>query len=124
MNVKINTKEKFAVISILEADLPANMTGNLEELLLMQMQKNPAHLVLNLGQVSKLDLEIAEKINSMQQQYYDNNISFVICSIQPQIENMLDENGLLEQMNTTPTESEAWDIVQMEEIEREILGGE
>jgi hypothetical protein len=25
-------------------------------------------------------------------------------------------------MNVTPTESEAWDIVQMEEIERELLG--
>jgi hypothetical protein len=24
-------------------------------------------------------------------------------------------------MNVTPTESEAWDIVQMEEIERELL---
>jgi hypothetical protein len=31
---------------------------------------------------------------------------------------------LLELMNVTPTESEAWDIVQMEEIERELLGGE
>jgi hypothetical protein len=27
-------------------------------------------------------------------------------------------------MNVTPTESEAWDIVQMEEIERELLGGD
>jgi hypothetical protein len=27
-------------------------------------------------------------------------------------------------MNTTPTESEAWDIVQMEEIERELLDDE
>jgi hypothetical protein len=25
-------------------------------------------------------------------------------------------------MNVTPTESEAWDILQMEEIERELLG--
>lgn len=25
-------------------------------------------------------------------------------------------------MNVTPSESEAWDIVQMEEIEREVLG--
>jgi hypothetical protein len=31
---------------------------------------------------------------------------------------------LLELMNVTPTESEAWDIVQMEEIERDLLGGE
>jgi hypothetical protein len=30
----------------------------------------------------------------------------------------------LELMNVTPTESEAWDIVQMEEIERELLGDE
>jgi hypothetical protein len=27
-------------------------------------------------------------------------------------------------MNATPTESEAWDIVQMEEIERELLDNE
>ena len=34
---------------------------------------------------------------------------------------MLDAAELLEIMNVTPTESEAWDIVQMEEIERELL---
>ena len=34
---------------------------------------------------------------------------------------LLDEKELLELMNVTPTESEAWDIVQMEEIERELL---
>ncbi len=34
---------------------------------------------------------------------------------------VLDENELLEVMNVTPTESEAGDIVQMEEIERELL---
>ena len=27
-------------------------------------------------------------------------------------------------MNVTPTESEAYDIVQMEEVERELLGGD
>jgi hypothetical protein len=31
--------------------------------------------------------------------------------------------GILDDLNTTPTASEAWDIVQMEEIERE-LGAE
>jgi hypothetical protein len=37
---------------------------------------------------------------------------------------MLDSTGLLELMNTTPSESEAYDIVQMEEIERELLNDE
>ncbi|RYZ15978.1 MAG: anti-anti-sigma factor, partial [Chitinophagaceae bacterium] len=36
----------------------------------------------------------------------------------------LDGLDLLELMNVTPTESEAWDIVQMEEIERELLDDE
>jgi hypothetical protein len=31
---------------------------------------------------------------------------------------------VLEMWNITPTESEAWDIVQMEEIERELLDGD
>ena len=44
-----------------------------------------------------------------------------VCELQKEIEDKLHKMELLEVMNTTPTESEAWDIVQMEEIERELL---
>jgi Trp operon repressor len=44
--------------------------------------------------------------------------------LQPSVENALDKEELLELLNSTPTESEAWDIVQMEEIERELLDNE
>jgi hypothetical protein len=40
------------------------------------------------------------------------------------VERFLDSSNLLELMNVTPTESEAGDIVQMEEIERELLDEE
>jgi hypothetical protein len=40
------------------------------------------------------------------------------------VEEFLDQNELLEMMNVTPTQSEAWDIVQMEEIDREMMDGE
>ena len=53
-----------------------------------------------------------------------SDVSFVICSLQPAVQQLLDKKELLEVMNTTPSESEAWDIVQMEEIERELLGDE
>jgi len=59
----------------------------------------------------------------LQQKFYEKNCSFVICNLAKEVEQLLDENELLEVMNVTPTESEAWDIVQMEEIERELLGG-
>ena len=63
----------------------------------------------------------AEKLARIQQKFYENNASFVICELQKPVEEFLDQHELLEIMNITPTQSEAWDIVQMEEIEREFL---
>ena len=45
----------------------------------------------------------------------------MVCELDPGVEAFLDNKSLLELMNVTPTESEAYDIVQMEEIERELL---
>jgi anti-anti-sigma regulatory factor len=64
------------------------------------------------------------QIAALQQSFYENNASLVICGLQPAVEDRLEELGLSETMNITPTESEAWDIVQMEEIERELLDSE
>ena len=55
--------------------------------------------------------------------WYENNNSFVICEIQPAVSHKLETLELSEVLNITPTESEAWDIVQMEEIERELMSG-
>lgn len=124
MNVKTDTKEKFTVITPQEPELPVNMTEELSQLLLTYLQKGIPHVVLNMEQVKKLDDKSGELLASVQQKFYENNSSFVICSLQKDVETGLDEQELLEIMNVTPTESEAWDIVQMEEIERELLGDE
>lgn len=121
MNVKIDTKEKFSVIIPVDNELAANMTGELEKLLLPYLKKDIPHLVLNMEEVAIIAPETAEKIASLQQEFYENNASFVICNLKEGPEKLLDELELLEFMNVTPTESEAWDIVQMEEIERELL---
>ena len=60
-------------------------------------------------------------LQKFQQKFYENNASFVICELQKPVEKFLEEKELLDLMNITPTESEAWDIVQMEEIEREFF---
>jgi anti-anti-sigma regulatory factor len=61
---------------------------------------------------------------NIQQEFYEKNCSFIICELQEKVEEKLDELEILEILNVTPTESEAWDILQMEEIERELLGDE
>lgn len=124
MNVKIDTKERFTVITPANTSLSANMTEDLGKLLLLYMQKDIPHVVLNMKNVIEIDDEICRYITDIQQQFYEANHSFVICELQKNVETRLDELELLEVMNTTPSESEAWDIVQMEEIERELLGNE
>lgn len=121
MNFKMDTKEKFNEITISESHLSANMTAELEKMLIAILDNSVKNVVLNLEGVQQLDTEAANKLASVQQQFYEGSNSFVIYGIQPAVEHMLDEIGLLEQMNITPTQSEAWDIVQMEEIERELL---
>lgn len=121
MHVKTDTKEKFHAITVMEPAITASMTEELAGILMPCLQNDPKNLVLILSEVAALDLAAAEKLVTLQQQFYENSASFVICSLQKSVEEFLDQNELLEMMNVTPTESEAWDIVQMEEIERELL---
>jgi anti-anti-sigma factor len=124
MKVKTDTKEKFHAISVETPQLSANMAAELSNNLLKHLQTSNRNIVLNLQDVGSIDKEAAERLVNVQQKFYEGNASFVVCGLQPGVENFLDKEDLLELMNITPTESEAQDIVQMEEIERELLDGE
>lgn len=128
MNVKTDTKEKFHVIRVEEPLLTAVMTDELASHLHPYLQNDVPgsirNLVLDMAGVERMDPDAAGKLVELQQQFYENGASFVICSLQKPVEDFLDEQELLELMNVTPTESEAWDIVQMEEMEREMFGDE
>jgi anti-anti-sigma factor len=121
MNVKIDTKEKFTVITPQETVLAANMTAELSNLLLENIQKDVRNVILNMTNVEFIADNIGVLLAFVQQQFYERNCSFVICNLHEIVEKILADIELLELMNITPTESEAWDIVQMEEIERELL---
>jgi anti-anti-sigma factor len=124
MIVKSDTKERFHAITMPGPSLSASMTEELGNCLVPYLQNDVKNLVLKMGDIENIDIAAAEKLVNIQQQFYENNASFVICEMQKPVEEFLDQNELLEIMNVTPTESEAWDIVQMEEIERELLDGE
>ncbi len=119
MKVKIDTKEKFHVITIEQPGLPANMTEDMEQTLLPFLNNSIKNIIINFENVEEIEEPLAKLLVSISQTFYEQNSSLVICKLQTKIETYLDEKELLELLNTTPTESEAWDIVQMEEIERE-----
>jgi anti-anti-sigma factor len=123
MQVKTDTKEKFHVITLPGTALSATMTEDLASCLLPYLQNDVKNLVLTLKDIETMDNAAGEKLVEIQQCFYENNASFVICEMQPAVEKFLDENELLELMNVAPTQSEAGDIVQLEEVERELLDG-
>ena len=124
MKVKIDTKEKFYVVTPMESTFSANIAADLSQLVTKFLQQEIKNVVLKFSAVEIIEDKGAEELSQIQQQFYENNASFVICEIKPSIEAILEELELLEVMNIAPTESEAWDIVQMEEIERELLDDE
>ncbi|MDQ3277828.1 MAG: STAS domain-containing protein [Bacteroidota bacterium] len=97
--------------------MAAELDHRLQELLKDKVR----NVVLNLQGVKMVQEEAAEKLVRSQQKFYEEGASFVICELTGDVEDFLDKVDLLELMNVTPTESEAGDIVQMEEIERELL---
>jgi anti-anti-sigma regulatory factor len=124
MLVKIDTKEKFHVITLNSTNIAANMTAEIKETMYPLLQTAVKNVVFNLNNIESVEPVAAESLVNLQQYFYENNASLVYCELQKSVEESLDREELLELINHTPTESEAWDIVQMEEIERELLGDE
>jgi anti-anti-sigma regulatory factor len=121
MKVKIDTKEKFTVITPEEPQLSANLSAQLRQICEERLGSMPKSVVLNLQLVETIDEEAATTITGVQQKFYEQSSSFVVCGMSKELEQRFDELELLDFLNYTPTESEAWDIVQMEEVERELL---
>ena len=124
MKVKIDTKEKFYVVTLMETVFSDNIAADLSQLVTKFLQQKIRNVVLKLSALEIIEDKGAEELAQLQQLFYENNASFVVCELNRTLEDKLEEMELLEVMNITPTESEAWDIVQMEEIERELLGDE
>ena len=123
MEVKINTKEKFTVLTPITPHITDTLAESINLSCLNYLNASTKNVVLNLQAVTAIDEEAAKNIVQLQQQFYDNNASFVLCELKLQLEDIFDKYELLDLLNVTPTESEAWDIVQMEEIERELMDG-
>ena len=121
MEVKTDTKERFHVIRVETPEMSATMADDLNRQLGELLKGSTRNVVLNLCGVKSMQEEAAEKLVRTQQKFYEAGASFVVCEMPEAVEEFLDSKDLLELINATPTESEAYDIVQMEEIERELL---
>src|SRR4051794_30957299 len=123
MNFKIDTKEKFTVITPNLDLLDANIAGELWKTATMCLAELPRNVIVNLRYVKKADADAIIDLVRLQQHFYENEASFVICEVAKVLMPLFENEDLPDVLNITYTESEAWDIVQMDEIERELMNG-
>ncbi len=121
MKVKLSTKEKFTVIELIEPVFAANMAAEFRELSESLSSKPPFNIILDLNGIEETDPDMAEILAQVQADVYEKGHSFVVCSMNNSVTKTFEAADLIDIMNITPTQSEAWDMVQMEEVERELL---
>lgn len=121
LNFKIDTKERLHVITLEKENLSANMTDAYRNLLLPFLNKPVKNVVVKFSNIPSIDADFAQGMVNVQQEFYEQNASLVVCDIPAGAMQLFKQTGLADVLNFTPTESEAWDIVQMEEIERELF---
>ena len=121
MSLKIDTKEKFCVIRIEEIQLIDTMSAELVVLCEQKLTDQVKNVILDFSTVEEIDSSSIENLIELQQKFFNDQASFVLCCLQNDVKQRMIEISESLEYAITPTESEAWDIVQMEEIERELL---
>jgi anti-anti-sigma regulatory factor len=94
MNFKIDTKEKFTVITPLQFHLSANLTAELNQIATNCLQTDIKNVVFNMKEVVSLDEAAATNLKSLQQSFYESNTSFVICEMQTAVSEKLELNAI------------------------------
>lgn len=122
--LKVDTKEKFSVVRLADGAFTVNVAEDLTSFVTKQLSEPVKNVIVDFSNVETAAENALADIAPIHQIAYANNTSFVLFGLNDAIKNSLNELDLLDILNITPTESEAWDIVQMEEIERELLGDE
>ena len=122
--LKVDTKEKFSIVRLSDGVFTVNVSDDLTTFVTKQFTQPEKSVIIDFAGIASADRQALADLATLHQQAKANKSSLVICNLSGGVQNTLDELDLTGMLNITPTESEAWDIVQMEEIERELLGDE
>lgn len=120
MKIKVDTKEKLSVLRLQETLFSENMAEELFIVAANLLQQPHKNMVVDFANVTAAEQTALPALADLYQKATENNASFVLCNINAPIKKLLHKLDLSDVLNTAPTESEACDMVHMEEMEREM----
>lgn len=122
MKIKVDTKEKFIVLRLTGPLFSVKMAEDLAHIVRERMKGSVKNVIIDFSDTKEAAEQALMKMAGLHQLSYKNHASFVLCGIHSDVQFLLEKLNLWESLNITPTESEAWDMVQMEEMERDMFG--
>ena len=124
MDFKIDTKDSFTTIMPQETEISAKMTGALVVKMEEMRQSGSKNFIIDLQQCLELDENVLQELIAMHEESYGQEQSLVFTNIKDKVLSVLKKNETDLLLNIAPTMIEAIDIVNMEILERELLGEE
>jgi anti-anti-sigma factor len=124
MKYRLDKQEQFAVLTLEEENLNSTFAPALKSDLILFNQEGVRNFILDLSQVKYVDSSGLSAILTGHRIWKDHG-SFVIAGeLQPMVTKLIEISRLQTILTMIPTVSEAVDYVLMEELERELRGGE
>ncbi|QEH40951.1 STAS domain-containing protein [Chitinophaga sp. XS-30] len=124
MQFKIDTKEKIVIFRLEETTLDAKMSDELVNAIGNIPGLEEKNLILDLHSLQSADESGLKAIFTVYHRQYERGLSAAIAHLNRTLTTTLSET-YPEMQNIVPTESEAIDMVMMEDFERDLdLGSE
>lgn len=119
MQFKIDTKEKIVIFRLEETTLDAKMSDELESAIGNIPSLEEKNLILDLHSLESANESGLKAIFTVYDRQYQRGLSAAIARLNRTLTTAL--SGAYPQMlNIVPTESEAIDMIMMEDFEREL----
>ncbi len=125
MSFKIDTKENYTLISPENSVIDVNMAAALAKIIKEPTQNDTLNFIIDVSACQKYDIAANDALVNLHEFVYgEMNGSIVFTGLATEVFNKIKQERLHLSLNITPTMIEAEDIINMEVLERDLLGEE
>ncbi|WP_344979459.1 STAS domain-containing protein [Compostibacter hankyongensis] len=120
MKFKIDTKEKYLLLTPETARLDAKLAEEIQQALARKTAGKPASLIIDLNEVEQADEGAFQAILAVYRGCYAEQGSCVLARPRPALLSLIRQHYPKDDLNVAPSLPEAVDLILMEELEREL----
>jgi anti-sigma B factor antagonist len=120
MNLTIDKKEKYALVTIKETKLTSVVAPELKAEIVILHHEAFKNMIFDMSEVQYCDSSGLSAILVAYRMCRDNNGTFVLAGVQEHVKKLISISQLDSMLLQVPTTNEAVDLIFMEEVEKQL----